>query len=147
MKTFFPRHIDGWRLNISFQIGPFRINMIQLLVVATGIAAALWIWNQMVKRGISKGVALVVVLPIIILFVVIAFFKVSELSLIPFLAKVIQTNILDETKKYQGNLVPIDPAEIAFARSKLNEAETSKLDQKDINIEDLANANASNILK
>jgi ABC-type transport system involved in cytochrome bd biosynthesis fused ATPase/permease subunit len=52
--------------------------MIQLLVVATGIAAALWIWNQMVKRGISKGVALVVVLPIIILFVVIAFFKVSD---------------------------------------------------------------------
>ena len=101
----------------------------------------------MVKRGISKGVALVVVLPIIILFVVIAFFKVSELSLIPFLAKVIQTNILEKKKKYQGNLVPIDPAEIAFARSKLNEAETSKLDQKDINIEDLANANASNILK
>jgi hypothetical protein len=147
MKTFFPRHIDGGWLNISFQIGPFRVNMIQLLVVATGIAIALGLRNQMVKRGISKGVALVVVLPIIIIFIVIAFFKVSELSLIPFLAKMIQTNILEETKKYQGNIAPIDPAEIAFARSKLNEAETSKLDQKDINIEDLANANASNILK
>jgi hypothetical protein len=147
MKTFFPRHIDGGWLNISFQIGPFRVNMIQLLVVATGIAIALGLRNQMVKRGISKGVALVVVLPIIIIFIVIAFFKVSELSLIPFLAKMIQTNILEETKRYQGNIAPIDPAEIAFARSKLNEAETSKLDQKDINIEDLANANASNILK
>ena len=103
--------------------------------------------NQMVKRGVGKGVALIVVMPIFILFAIIAFFKVSELSLIPFLAKVIQSNILDETKKFQINTTPLDPIEVAYARSKLNEPETSKLDQKNLHIEDLDLAQKSNILK
>lgn len=107
----------------------------------------LWLRNQMVKRGIDKWLALVAVLPIFVVFIVIAFFRVSELTLIPFIAKIIQTNILDETKKYQINITPIDPAQVALARSKLNEPETSKLDQKNLHIEDLDLANKSNILK
>lgn len=100
----------------------------------------------MVKRGINKWLAFVAVLPIFVIFIVIAFFKVSELTLIPFMAKVIQTNILDETKKYQIDVTPIDPIEVALARSKLNEPETSKLDQKQLSIDDVDLAKKSNIL-
>lgn len=147
MKTFFPRHIDGGWLNITFQIGPFRISLIQLLIIALGVSLSLWLWNQMAKTGISKWIAFVAILPIFIVFIVIAFFKVSELSLIPFIAKMIQTHILDETKKYQTCIAPIDPIAIALARNKLNEAEQSKLDHKSLQIDDLDKANEQNILK
>jgi ABC-type dipeptide/oligopeptide/nickel transport system permease component len=146
MKTFFPKHIDGWRLNISFQIGPFRITMIQLLVIALGTSLALGLRNQMVKQWINKWVALAAVLPIFVIFIVIAFFKVSELSLIPFMAKVIQTHILDESKKFQINSAPIDPIDIGIAKSKLNEPETNRFDQKTIHIDDLEIAKEKNIL-
>lgn len=59
----------------------------------------------------------------------------------------IQTHILDETKKYQTCIAPIDPIVIALARSKLNEAEQSKLDHKSLQIDDLDKANEQNILK
>ncbi len=120
--------------------------MVQLLVIALGTALGLGLRNQMVKRGINKWLAFVAVLPIFVIFIVIAFFKVSELTLIPFMAKVIQTNILDETKKYQIDVTPIDPIEVALARSKLNEPETSKLDQKQLSIDDVDLAKKSNIL-
>lgn len=147
MKTFFPKHIDGGRLNISFQIGPFRITMIQLMIIALGTALGLGLRNQMVKRWVDKWLALVVVLPIFVIFIVIAFFKVSELSLIPFVAKIIQTHILDEPKKFQINTTPIDPITIALAKSKLNEPETSKQDQKTLHIDDLELAKEKNILQ
>lgn len=121
--------------------------MIQLLVIAVGVSLWLGLWNQMVKRGISKWLALVAVLPIFIIFIIIAFFKVSELSLIPFVAKMIQTNILEETKRYQTCITPIDPIEIALARSKLNEPEQNKTDQKVMQIDDLELAKTNNVLQ
>lgn len=117
------------------------------MIIALGTAMGLGIRNQMVKSGVNKGVAFVVVLPIFVIFIIIAFFKVSELSLIPFLAKFIQSNILDENKKYQIDVAPIDPIEVAIARSRLNEPETSKLDQKTLKIDDLDLAKERNILK
>jgi hypothetical protein len=42
---------------------------------------------------------------------VIAFFEISELPLIPFVAKLIQTYILDEPKKYQIMVSRLDPLE------------------------------------
>jgi len=58
----------------------------------------------------------------------------------------IQTHILDETKKYQTCITPIDPIEIALARTKLNEPEQNKTDQKTMQIDDLELAKANNIL-
>jgi len=87
------------------------------------------------------------VLPIFTVFIIIAFFKISELSLIPFLVKMIQTHILDETIKYQINVDHIDPADIAFNRSKLNEPQESSLDHKTLQLDDLLLAETKNILK
>jgi len=146
MKTFFPKHIDGWWLNISFQVGPFRVTLIQLLIIALGVSLWLWLRNQMVKSGISKWIALVAVMPIFVVFIVIAFFKVSELTLIPFIAKMIQTYILDEKVKYQANTTPIDPIDIALAKSKLNVPEQIQWEQKTLKIDDIKTASEKNIL-
>ena len=74
------------------------------------------------------------------IFVLIAFFKFSELSLIPFIAKLISTNILDEPRKTQLNFCRTDPMEVKIKilkswesqqilETKKNVIEKDKIDQ------------------
>lgn len=55
---------------------------------------------------------------IFLLFAVIAFFNISELSLLAFIAKKIKDWFLDVAKKFQINYVKHDPTEITIAKSK-----------------------------
>ena len=55
---------------------------------------------------------------IFIIFVVIAFFQVSELSLLAFIAKKIKDSFLDVSKKFQINYSKQDPTEVTIAKSK-----------------------------
>jgi len=82
-------------------MGPFTISLIQMLVVALGVGLALAMWNGLVKNGSDKIIAALLCAPVAIIAVVIAFFKVSELPLIPLVGKMIQTYIIDEPQKYQ----------------------------------------------
>lgn len=146
MKVFFPRNIDWWRLNIWFQVWPIRVTLVQLLIVASWVAMALGIRNAMVKNWFNKLMAGIFVSPIIMLFLFIAFFKLSELSLIPFIAKFIQTNILDETIKYQINTTPIDQKDIAIANAKYEDNKKSKIEEKNINQDEYKKLQDKNIL-
>lgn len=58
------------------------------------------------------------VLPILLLFIFIAFFKYSELTLIPFIAKMIRTYFLDTTLKFQINRDRPDPHAVILARMR-----------------------------
>ena len=49
---------------------------------------------------------------------VIAFFNVSELNLVAFIAKKIKDNFLDVSKRFQMNYTKMDPTEIMIAKSK-----------------------------
>jgi hypothetical protein len=53
-----------------------------------------------------------------LVFLVIAFFNVSELNLVAFIAKKIKDNFLDVSKRFQMNYTRIDPTEIIIAKSK-----------------------------
>ncbi len=121
MKVFVPRNIQkGW-FKMNFQMGPISVTLIQLILLAVGMAVALVIWNSMVKSGSTKTVAAVVAVPVFLIFVFIAFFKVSELGLVAFIAKLIRTNFLDAPKKFQDDYERIDPADIAIKKSKAAE--------------------------
>lgn len=106
---------------MSVQIGPASVTVIQLLLLAIGIGLGLWTWQTLHKNGVWTYVALFIAIPIIILFIVIAFFKFSELTLVPFLAKMIKTYFLDVTKKYQINWTKPDPKAIALAQFRKTE--------------------------
>lgn len=84
----------------------------------------------MVKNEVSKVVAAILVSPIIFIFLFIAFFKLSELKLIPFIAKFVQTNILDETIKYQINTLPVDTKNIAILKAKQQTEKKSAIEEK-----------------
>jgi hypothetical protein len=83
-----------------------------MLVVAVGTGLSLAMRNGLVKNGSDKLIAAILTAPIALIFGVIAFFEISELPLIPFVAKLIQTYILDEPKKFQIMISRPDPVEI-----------------------------------
>ena len=109
MKTYYPKNINWSWLNLNFQIWPFSIGMIQLLLLAMGTATSLGLRNMLVKSWLNKWIAAVIAVPIMIIFFIIAFFNISELSLIEFITKKISANIIDEPIKYQRNIPKDDP--------------------------------------
>lgn len=116
---------------MSVTIGPATISVVQLMILAIGLGATLGVWNTLYKNGTSRGVAFAIALPIFLLCVFIAFFKQSELTLIPFIAKMIRTYFLNATQKWQVNRDRPDPKAIALAKSR-KEDQLQIIEQKDL---------------
>jgi hypothetical protein len=70
-------------------------------------------------------------------FLVIAFFKISELSLLPFIAKLWRNRFLDTTKKTQTNDNKIDPLEILVKTSHAKYEDKERQEKKTLSIDDL----------
>ena len=122
MKTYIPKHIKWWMFNMHLTVWPLTITIIQLFIIAWWTAIALMAWNSLVKNGMDKVVAALLASPILIISIIIAFFRISELSLLPFIAKWIRTSILDEKIKYQINFNNIDPIEVKIKMIKSKES-------------------------
>ncbi len=105
---------------MTFNIGPLSISIIQLLILALGIAAALATFNGFAKAW-SKLVGILLAIIILIVFLVIAFFKISELTLIPFIAKLVRNHFFDTNKKFQINYDKNDPVDILMKESRSEE--------------------------
>ena len=86
------------------------------MTLAVGMWLGLGIWNVLYKNGVGRYTAIIVAAPIFFIFVFIAFFKYSELTLFPFIAKMIRTYFLDVTKKFQINRARPDVHAINLAR-------------------------------
>jgi len=102
---------------MTFNIGPIQLSIIQLFVLAIGIAAGLWIFNGIAKNW-SKILWLIVALPIVLIFIAVAFFKMSELSLTAFIAKKVRNNFFDTSKKYQVNFEKMNSTDIIIKKWK-----------------------------
>ena len=95
----------------------FSISFVQLVILAIWIVFALGAFSAF-SNSDAKWVWIFVAGIIFIIFVVIAFFNISELSLLAFIAKKIKDNFLDVSKKFQNNYTKIDPTEIIIQKSK-----------------------------
>jgi hypothetical protein len=118
MKIFIPRNISGWWFNMSVTIGPASISLVQLLILALWIGLSLWVWNNLTTNQMDKLIAFFLVLPILLIFIFIAFFKYSELWLVPFIAKMVRTYFLNTTVKFQIPREKVDPITITYAKIK-----------------------------
>ena len=58
---------------------------------------------------------------IFILFLVIAFFKISELGLVAFVAKLVRNHFFDTTKKFQINYEKSNPTELLIKEANSTE--------------------------
>lgn len=118
MKVMFPQHIKKWFFSgVAFSVMGFSISFIQLIILAIGIVFALWAFSAFSNTG-AKWVWLVIAIIVFVIFLVIAFFNVSELSLLAFAAKKIKDSFLDVPKKVQMNYTKQDPVEVTIAKSK-----------------------------
>ena len=118
MKVMFPQHIKkGFFSGVAFSLMGFSVSFIQLIVLAVGVVFALWVFSAFNNAG-AKGTWLVLAILIFLIFLVIAFFQVSELNLVAFIAKKIKDTFLDVQKKFQVNYTKHNPTEITIAKSK-----------------------------
>jgi len=118
MRVVFPKHIKkGILAWMTFNIGPIQLSIVQLFILAIGIAAWLGIFNA-VSKSWSKILWLMLAIPIVLVFLAVAFFKMSELSLTAFIAKKVRNNFFDTPKKYQVNFEKINPTTIIIQKIK-----------------------------
>ena len=114
----FPQHIKKWFFSgVAFSIMGFSVSFIQLIVLAVWVVFALWVFSSF-SNADAKWTWLVLGVIVFIIFLIIAFFQISELSLLAFIAKKIKDNFLDVQKKFQVNYVRHNPTEITIAKSK-----------------------------
>ncbi|MBS8121936.1 hypothetical protein [Candidatus Vampirococcus lugosii] len=123
MRVFVPRHISGGMFNMNLSIGPLTISMIQLAILAFGAVICLLLWQGLSSSGIDGVAAFVIILPVIIIFIVITFFKISELALLPFIAKLLRTYFFDEVRKFQTGKKIVDPQKVLLLRIKQSKPE------------------------
>ena len=118
MKVIFPQHIQKWFFSgVAFSVMGFSISFIQLIILAIWVVFALWTFSTF-SNWDAKWLWVTFALIIFGIFAFIAFFKVSELNLLAFIAKKIKDNFLDVPKKFQVNYVKLDPTEIIINKSK-----------------------------
>lgn len=129
MKVVYPKNIKKWLLSgMSFQIGPLNISIIQLFILAVWVAISLTLFNAASKSW-SKIFWIMIAVIVLILFIIVAFFKVSELWLLAFIAKLVSNNLFDSTKKYQNDYPRNDKIEIELKEWR-EWKQTQKIDYK-----------------
>ena len=114
----FPQNIKKWFFTgAAFSVMGFSISFIQLIILAVGIVLALGAFSTFSNAG-AKWAGIVVAIIIFLIFLVIAFFEVSELNLLAFIAKKVKDSFLDVQKKFQVNYSKHSPTDITIAKSK-----------------------------
>lgn len=114
---------------MTFSIGPLTINIVQMFVLAVGVALALAAFNGLSKSW-SKALGILVAILIIVVFIVLAFFKISELWLMAYIAKLVRNNFFDTKKKFQVNYDKKNPLDISVQEAKTKE-EKQIIEQKE----------------
>ncbi|MBQ7616493.1 hypothetical protein IJS64_00435 [bacterium] len=128
MKAVFPKNIKkGLLSGLTFSIGPFTISIIQLFILAIGIALALVTFTKFQES--SKAVGTIFAIIIAGIFITIAFFNVSELNILAFFAKLIQNRFFDTTEKFQTMNEKPSKSELAIRKHKIDDKK-QKIDYK-----------------
>lgn len=121
MKVVYPKNIKrGLLAGMTFSIGPLSVSIVQLFILALGVAFALAAFNGLWKSW-SKVLGIFVAIIIIIITIVIAFFSVSELWLIAYVSKLVRNNFFDAKKKFQVNYEKKNPLDIMIEEAKTKE--------------------------
>lgn len=139
MKVMFPQHIKKWFFSgAAFSIMWFSISFIQLIVLAIWIVLALWAFSAFNNSG-ARAVWLILAILIFLIFVVIAFFEISELNLVAFIAKKIKDFFLDVPKKFQMNFTKHNPTEVIIEKSKQEKWKQRIEIKEDIDVSKISN--------
>ncbi len=126
MKIFVPQHIEWNFLTSYIRVWPFEVRLRQFLVILGGATLGGVVYSKFAQDPAGKTVWTIFGWIIFLIFLFIALFNISELSLIPFVVKKIKDNFLDTTKKYQVSYPKIDEIDLAISEAKLLKKDTDK---------------------
>ena len=145
MKAVFPKNIKkGLLAGLTFSIGPLTISIIQLFILAIWVALALVVFSQFQES--SKVIWTFFAVIIFLIFAVIAFFDISELNIVAFIAKIIQNHFFDATEKFQTMNEKPNKTELTIKKHK-TEDKKEKIDYKtDITLDNIDDLDKSWIL-
>lgn len=130
MKVTFPKNIKKWLLaGMTLNLWPISLSIIQLFLVAVWVGLALAVF-QTVSKTWSTTAWIIFAVPVLVIFLLIAFFQISEMSLLEYIAKLFRNKFFDTTKKFQSNFEKEDKLQILIKESNLEER-TQKIEQKD----------------
>ena len=137
MKIIVPKHVEAWMFDMWVDLWPFRIKMRQMFLIAAGVAITFWIAQSLMKKWMNKVSAFIIASPGLLIMLFIAFFKKSELTIIPFLTKIARTYLIWTPKTFQRNTIRPAQREIKLYFAKMNKWEKKKVIKKDLHKEDL----------
>ena len=124
MKVLFPRDIPKGMFSMHLTVGPVTITIVQMFILALGAAVSLAVFNGITKTGSgSKLGGIIASLFVILVFVIIAFFKLSEMWLLECGAKFLRKYFFDTTKKFQTNFLGYADIDISLAKLSSNESQ------------------------
>ncbi len=130
MKVTFPKNIKKWLLAwMTLNLGPVSVTIIQLFLLAVWVWLALAIFKAASQSG-STVAGIVFAVPVLAIFIVMAFFKVSEMWLLEYIAKLIRNKIYDVPQKFQINFEKENPVDLMIKKSKIEEKK-QVIEQKD----------------
>ena len=115
---------------------PIRVKMWQLFLIAVWVWLTLAIMKPLLESWMGKIPAFIIASPVLIFFLVLAFFKKSELTFIPFVAKLISTYIIDSPKRFQRNITKPDRTEIIVKYAKKTSQDQTAIIQKDFDLDE-----------
>jgi len=111
--------------------------MRQLFLITLGVAITFWIAQSLMKKWMNKTSAIIIGSPGILIMLFIAFFRKSELTIIPFILKLFRTYIIWTHRTFQRNIIKPAQREIKLHFAKMNKWEKKQVIKKDLHKEDL----------
>lgn len=110
---------------MNFSIWPLTVWLWQLFILVLWVAGSFAIANYFIKQWQQKVIAIIFATPFTLIAFAIAFFEVSEMWLLEFLAKMMRTHFFDATTKFQVNVEKPDKIDLL-----LKEIHTEEQTQK-----------------
>jgi hypothetical protein len=130
MKVTFPKNIKKWLLAwMTLNLWPVSVTIVQLFLLAVWVWLALTIFKTASQSG-STAAGVVFAIPVLAIFIVIAFFIVSEMWLLEYIAKMIRNKMYDSPKKFQVNFEKENPIDVMIKKSRIEEKK-QVIEQKD----------------
>jgi len=131
-KIIVPKHVEAGLFDMWVDLWPVRVKMWQLFVIAVWAAIFFWVMNWLKKWWLWTLAATIIASPIMIVTLFIAFFKKSELHIIPFLIKLIRTYMIWTPRTFQRNIDKPSDIDVKIQFAKLNKWEEKTTEQKEL---------------
>lgn len=131
-KIIVPKHVEAWLFDMWLDLWPFRVKMWQAFLIAVWFWIFFSIMSWLKKHWLGTIPAAIIASPVMVIFLVLAFFKKSELYIIPFVIKLIRTYVIWTPRTFQRNNIKPSDFEIKLQFAKLNKWEEKDIEQKEL---------------